>query len=284
MKAGSPGRPAPGQRSPPGERTAANAVAHALALAAAVAALLLAASATLASSRVLGRWASTSSSSSSTASAINLRRPLALAVPAVPATRGLAGPGGEEDDAFLRGGWLEPGRELAWAMKSRFAPARPELVKQAVARWGETTQQIIEDPGAWEPAAGPGGSEVLWLRRPLNRDGSAGPAGSRRPSPGCAGLERVFRDYLDEPERRGQFKGDSLRAKPLMCVDVDMAAASPLVLSTPSYSGKYALDDFLVEDKLVGRGGNQAVPFLLAAVLPLLPADAKGSFVLQATR
>ena len=163
MKAGSPGRPAPGQpgpphRQPPGERTAANAVAHALALAAAVAALFLAASATLASPRVLGRWASTSSSSSSTASAINLRwSPAGV----FPATRGLAGPGGEEDDAFLRGGWLEPGRELAWAMKSRFAPARPELVKQAVARWGETTQQIIEDPGAWEPAAGPRGSEVL---------------------------------------------------------------------------------------------------------------------------
>ena len=97
-----------------------------------------------------------------------------------------------------------------------------------------------------------------------------------------AGLERVFRDYLDEPERRDQFIGDSLRSKPLMCVDVDMAAASPLVLSTPSYgSGKYALDDFLVEDKLASRGGNQAVPFLLAAVLPLLPADAKGSFVLS---
>ena len=284
MKAGSPGRPALGG-GPPRPRHPGAAKSAALALAFAATALLLVALEVGLSQQL---WLNRPP-----APAPGARRPapwgsaqdLALAVPAFPAAglaAGLPGPaGGEGGDAFLRGAWLEPGRQLSREMKTHFAPTKPLTIERAVARWGETTRQVVEDPGGWEPAAGPGGSEVLWLRRPLNRNGTAGPAGSRRPSPGCAGLERVFRDYLDEPERRDQFIGDSLRSKPLMCVDVDMAAASPLVLSTPSFSGKYALDDFLVEGKLVDRGGNQAVPFLLAAVLPLLPADAKGSFVLS---
>ena len=187
---------------------------------------------------------------------------------------------------FLSGAWQDPGRAIAATMRRRLAPTGGKFraAWEAEGR-GPSVLDFIADAANWaEVADAAHGSVYRRMTVPLRRDGSAG-AGPATPSPGCARLERVLRDYLEEPEQWAQLEWprDSIRSKPLLCVDVDLAAdggRGAVVLSTPSFSGKYAVGEQDFMEKLVPRGGNKAVPFLLAAVLPLLPAAAKGSFVL----
>ena len=228
-----------------------------------------------------------------------------------------AGPEAAEagwDRAFRAGAWQAPGDAIVQALVG--ASVRSDrAVANALKRQGlPTGVHEVLDAGAglrenWAAVTEPDGNQYHLLKAPLNRDGTLG-AATAKASAGCANLFNLFTNL--DPAALREFEEGGMPARDilfpaLVCVDVDASAASPVTLSTPSFSGRHisreCLDverpctaprtlirdgpfdpdswDFLGAAHFRSRGVKQVAGFLLVAVLPLLPPDAKGSFVVS---
>ena len=216
------------------------------------------------------------------------------------------------DRAFRAGAWQAPGDAIVQALTGASIQsdhaAGNALKKQGLA---PGLHHALEAGAGrrenWVAVTEPDGNQYHLLKAPLNPDGTLG-AATAKASPGCANLFNLFTNLdaaaLSEFDEDGS-QAAAILFPALVCVDVDPGAASPVTLSTPSFSGRHmtteclsdgpcnapremiragfdaAAWDFLGVAHFRSRGLKQVAGFLLAAVLPLLPPDAKGSFVVS---
>ena len=227
-----------------------------------------------------------------------------------------------EEGYFRSGAWLEPGRRILETIRGA---ERLERMLEGVdsgdyAAIDEITniadptearplaESLVAGAGDWDnwvAVTEPDGNQYHLLKAPLNRDGTLG-AATAKASPGCANLYNLFANLdptvIDELYYPG---AASILWPAIVCVDVDMGAESPVVLSTPSFSGwrvtpecleypacNVPMDlidedfdaaefDFMTFGHFQDRGIRHAAGFLLGAVLPRMPAHATGSFVIS---
>ena len=217
------------------------------------------------------------------------------------------------DRAFRAGAWQAPGDAIVEALTGA-SILGDRAAGNALARQGLAPGlHYALEAGAgrrenWVAVTEPDGNQYHLLKAPLNPDGTLG-AATAKASPGCANLFNLFTNLdaaaLSEFDEDGS-QAAAILFPALVCLDVDASAASPVTLSTPSFSGRHisreCLDvekpcnapramirdgfdaaawDFLGVGHFRSRGLKQVAGFLLAAVLPLLPPDAKGSFVVS---
>ena len=220
------------------------------------------------------------------------------------------------DRAFRAGAWQAPGDAIVQALTGATVSGDRSPAKALKSQGLAPGLHHALEAGAgrrenWVAVTEPDGNQYHLLKAPLNPDGTLG-AATAKASPGCANLFNLFTNLdaaaLSEFDEDGS-QAAAILFPALVCVDVDPGAASPVTLSTPSFSGRHMTTECLSDGPcnanrplIAGREGDfdaaawdflqfsvhfksrgvlQLAGFLLAAVLPLLPPDAKGSFVVS---
>ena len=220
------------------------------------------------------------------------------------------------DRAFRAGAWQAPGDAIVQALTGATVSGDRSPAKALKSQGLTPGLHHALEAGAgrrenWVAVTEPDGNQYHLLKAPLNPDGTLG-AATAKASPGCANLFNLFTNL--DAAALSEFNEDGSQAAAilfpaLVCVDVDPGAVSPVTLSTPSFSGRHMTTECLSDGPcnanrplIAGREGDfdaaawdflqfsvhfksrgvlQTAGFLLAAVLPLLPPDVKGSFVVS---
>ena len=156
------------------------------------------------------------------------------------------------DRAFRAGAWQAPGDAIVQALTGATVSG-DRSPAQALKRQGLAPGlHYALEAGAgrrenWVAVTEPDGNQYHRLKAPLNPDGTLG-AGTAKASPGCANLFNLFTNLdaaaLSEFDEDGS-QAAAILFPALVCVDVDPGAASPVTLSTPSFSGRHMTTECL---------------------------------------